>query len=339
MQWRPRALLSTTVLKPTTYALLALGLLAAVAMVLWQGVDLIAGTVGLVGWWFVGILAWYLLPILAMGLTLALIFPPGAGLPFSTLTWINYVGGAVNALLPVASVGGELVKALMLVQRGVPGPVAGAAVVTDKATQGVSQLALGLFGVGALIYLEAHAQLVTWLLGATLAFCVLLGAFFWAQGEGLFGMLALRLERMMRGRVWWDIVGGAAQLDRALDTIYRRRRRVAGACFWRVMTRLFLVAETWFIAQLMGHPIGWVEALMLESLTQSVRGMAFVVPSGLGAQEGAFLLLGGLAGLPPEVALAVSLVKRGREVCACLPGLLALQWGAGRSLAAWRGGA
>ncbi|MCK6452349.1 MAG: lysylphosphatidylglycerol synthase domain-containing protein [Alphaproteobacteria bacterium] len=339
MQSRPRALISASVLKPTTYALLALGLLAAAAMVLWQGAGVVAATVGLVRWWFVGIVAWYALPTLAMGLTLALIFPPGKGLPFGTLTWINYAGGAVNALLPVAAVGGELVKALMLVQRGVPGPLAGAAVVTDKATQGASQLALGLLGVGALIYLEAHAELVTGLLGATLVFCVLLGLFFWAQGEGLFGRLALRVERMMRGRLWWDIVGGAAQLDGALDSIYRRRARVAWACFWRVAARLLLVAETWFIAQLMGHPIGWVEALMLESLTQSVRGMAFLMPAGLGAQEGAFLLLGGLAGLPPEVALALSLVKRGREVSACLPGLLALQWGAGRSLAAWRGGA
>ncbi len=339
MQSWPRALLSAPVLKPTTYALLALGLLAAVAMVLWQGAGIVAATVGLVGGWFIGIVAWYALPILAMGLTMALILPPGKGLPLATLTWINYVGGAVNALLPVAAVGGELVKALMLVQRGVPGPLAGAAVVTDKATQGASQLALGLLGVGALIYLEAHAELVTGLLGATLVFCVLLGLFFWAQGEGLFGRLALRIERMMRGRLWWDIVGGAAQLDAALDSIYRRRARVAWACFWRVAARLLLVVETWFIAQLMGHPIGWVEALMLESLTQSVRGMAFLMPAGLGAQEGAFLLLGGLAGLPPEVALALSLVKRGREVLACVPGLLALQWGAGRSLAARRGGA
>lgn len=339
MQSRWRASFSASVVKPTTYALLALGLFAAVVMVLWQGVGIVGSTVGLVGWWFLGILAWYLLPILAMGLTLAMIFPPGTGLPLAALTWVNYVGGAVNALLPVAAVGGELVKALMLVQRGIAGSLAGAAVVTDKATQGISQLTIGLLGIGALIYLEAKAELISGLLGATLLFCVLLGVFFWAQGQGVFSQLALRLERMMRGRLWWDIVGGAEQLDRALDTIYRHRFRVALACAWRLAARLLQVAETWFIAQLMGHPIGWIEALMLESLTQSVRGMAFVVPSGLGAQEGAFLLLGGLVGLPPGVSLAISLVKRGREICVCAPGLFALQWGAHRGLAAWRSGA
>jgi putative membrane protein len=208
--------------------------------------------------------------------------------------------------------------------------------VTDKAAQAASQLAFGLMGVGALIYLEARTDIVTGLLGATLFFCVLLGAFFWFQREGMFSRLARGIERMTKGRTWWDVVGGAAQLDGALDSIYRHRARITGACAWRLVARLLFVVETWAVAGLMGHPIGWVEALMLESLTQTVRGMAFVVPSGLGAQEGAYLLLAGAAGLPLEVALSLSLVKRGREICAGAPALLALQWGAGKGLRAWR---
>ncbi|MCC6469805.1 MAG: flippase-like domain-containing protein [Alphaproteobacteria bacterium] len=326
-------------LKPTTYALLAVGLLAAIAMVMWRGVGVVAGTVALVGWWFPALVAWYVAPVMAMGISWALVFPPGAGLPLPVLTYINYLGASVNALLPVGAIGGEMVKALMAVRRGVPGPLAGAAVVTDKAAQAASQLAFGLMGVGALIYLEARADIVTGLLGTTLFFCVLLGAFFWFQREGMFSRLARGIERMTRGRTWWNIVGGASELDHALDRIYRHRARVTGACAWRLVARLLVVVETWLIAGLMGYPIGWVEALMLESLTQTVRGMAFVVPSGLGAQEGAFLLLAGTAGLPLEVALSLSLVKRGRELCTGVPALLVLQWGAGRGLRALRRGA
>jgi putative membrane protein len=326
-------------LKPTTYTLLAVGLLAAIAMVLWQGVGVVASTVALVGWWFPLLVAWYVFPVLAMGWSWALVFPPRAGPPLAALTYINYLGASVNALLPVGAIGGEVVKALMVVRRGVAGSLAGAAVVTDKAAQAASQLAFGLMGVGALIFLEAQADIVTGLLGATLFFCVLLGAFFWFQREGMFTRLAHGIERMARGRLWWNVVGGASQLDAALDRIYHHRWRITGACAWRLVARLLFVVETWVIANLMGHPIGWVEALMLESLTQTVRGMAFVVPSGLGAQEGAFLLLAGAAGLPTEVALALSLVKRGREICAGAPALLVLQWGAGRELRAWRRGA
>ena len=312
-------------LKPTTYTLLAVGLLAAIAMVLWQGIGVVAGTIALVGWWFPALVAWYVLPALAMGISWSLVFPPGAGLPLPILTYINYLGASVNALLPVGAIGGELVKALMAVRRGVPGSLAGAAVVTDKAAQAASQLAFGLMGVGALIYLEARTDIVTGLLGA----------FFWFQREGMFSRLARGIERMTKGRTWWDIVGGAAQLDGALDRIYRHRARITGACAWRLVARLLFVVETWVVASLMGHPIGWIEALMLESLTQTVRGMAFVVPSGLGAQEGAFLLLAGAAGLPTEVALSLSLVKRGREIGAGAPALVVLQWGAGKGLRAW----
>ena len=325
-------------LKGTTYAALALGLLAALVMVLWQGFGVVAHTVALVGWWFPSLVAWYVLPALAMGASWSLVFPPGIGLTWRTLTWINYLGASVNALLPVGAVGGEVVKALMVVRSGVAGAMAGAAVVTDKAAQAASQLAFGLMGVGALIYLEAHPDLVTGLLAATLFFCVLLAAFFWLQREGMFGRLARGLERMTRGRLWWNVVGSAAQLDDALDRIYRHRLRITGACAWRLVARLLFVVETWAVAQWMGHPIGWVEALMIESLTQTVRGMAFVVPSGLGAQEGAFLLLAGVAGLPPEVALSISLVKRGREIAAGAPALIALQWGAGKGLLASRRG-
>jgi putative membrane protein len=325
-------------LKGTTYAALALGLLAALVMVLWQGFGVVAHTVALVGWWFPSLVLWYVLPAFAMGASWSMVFPPGVGPSLASLTYINYLGSSVNALLPVGAVGGEVVKALMVVRRGVAGAMAGAAVVTDKAAQAASQLAFGLMGVGALIYLEAHRDLVTGLLGATVFFCFLLGAFFWFQREGMFGRLARGLERVTRGRLWWNVVGSAAQLDDALDQIYRHRLRITAACSWRLVARLLFVVETWAIAQWMGHPIGWIEALMIESLTQTVRGMAFVVPSGLGAQEGAFLLLASAAGLPPEVALAISLVKRGREIVAGAPALLALQWGAGKGLLASRRG-
>lgn len=323
-------------MKPLAVFLLVLGLLAAIVMVLWQGAGIVLATTALVGWAFLLVVAWYGVAVAGMGLSWAMVFPPGETQPLARLAYLNYVGSSVNALLPVAAIGGDLVKGLMLAQGGVPGPMAGAAVVADKAAQVASQLAFGLIGVGALIYLEAHGDLVTGFLGGTLFFCALLGAFFWLQGQGVFGRIARRAERLVGGQLWWNMVGSATDLDSALDRIYRRRARFAGACWWRLAVRFSLVVEVWYLALLMGHPIGWIEALMLESLVTAVRGMAFVVPSGLGAQEGAFILLAHSAGLPAEVALAISLAKRGREIVCGAPALLALQWGAGRRLSDWR---
>jgi uncharacterized membrane protein YbhN (UPF0104 family) len=90
--------------------------------------------------------------------------------------------------------------------------------------------------------------------------------------------------------------------------------------------------EVWLALHFLGQPVTWLEAVLLESLGQAVRSTAFAVPGALGVQEGGFLVLGRLLGLPPEVALAVSLVKRVRELLLGVPGLLAWQLAAGRRL-------
>jgi hypothetical protein len=71
--------------------------------------------------------------------------------------------------------------------------------------------------------------------------------------------------------------------------------------------------------------VSWVNALLLESLGQAIRGAAFAVPGALGVQEGGYLLLAPLVGLPPDMALALSLAKRAREIILGLPGLLYLR--------------
>ncbi len=60
----------------------------------------------------------------------------------------------------------------------------------------------------------------------------------------------------------------------------------------------------------MGYPIDYGDAVIIESLMHAVRGAAFAVPGALGAQEGGLIVLCAIFGVPPEAALALSLVKR-----------------------------
>jgi hypothetical protein len=72
------------------------------------------------------------------------------------------------------------------------------------------------------------------------------------------------------------------------------------------------------------------EALVIESLLHAIRGAAFAIPGALGAQEGGLVLLCAIFGIPPEQAIALSLVKRAADVVVGAPGLLAwqmLEWG------------
>lgn len=70
--------------------------------------------------------------------------------------------------------------------------------------------------------------------------------------------------------------------------------------------------------------------LVLQSLGKPARGAAFFVPGGLGVQEGSFMLVGSALGLGPDAGLALSLVKRFRELMMGLPGLLSWQLVEGR---------
>jgi uncharacterized membrane protein YbhN (UPF0104 family) len=79
------------------------------------------------------------------------------------------------------------------------------------------------------------------------------------------------------------------------------------------------------VLRLFGHPIAISSAIMLESMTQAMRHLAFVVPGGLGVQEGMFVLFGHVLGISSELALAVSMAKRLREVLCGVPALISWQ--------------
>jgi len=65
--------------------------------------------------------------------------------------------------------------------------------------------------------------------------------------------------------------------------------------------------------------------IALESLIFALRGAAFVVPGAIGVQEAGYVLLGPLLGLDPQAAVALSLIKRARDVVIGLPSLVAWQ--------------
>jgi hypothetical protein len=60
---------------------------------------------------------------------------------------------------------------------------------------------------------------------------------------------------------------------------------------------------------------------VIESLLYAIRTLAFAVPNAVGVQEGAYVLIGASFGLAPDMALALSLVKRARDLAIGLPAL------------------
>jgi len=124
----------------------------------------------------------------------------------------------------------------------------------------------------------------------------------------------------------------AASLDHELRACLRRGWRLLTACALQFAALVSGAFEIWFALRLFEHPVGWGTALVLESMTQAVRHLAFVVPAGIGVQEAGLVLFGQALGISGELALAVSMAKRLREVLCGLPALISWQWVEGRRL-------
>jgi uncharacterized membrane protein YbhN (UPF0104 family) len=142
---------------------------------------------------------------------------------------------------------------------------------------------------------------------------------------------ALRLMGFLARRLLPDVQIGIDQLLDELASVYRRHSAVAGALLFNILAWLASAASAWLILWLMGSPIGFGQAVALESLIFAIRGVAFLVPGALGIQEAGYALLAPAFGLDPGIAVTLSLIKRAREIAVGLPALIAWQVGEVRS--------
>ena len=312
---------------------LAAGTTLLIALLLQQGVSDVWTAFATAGWGLALVAAYHLVPMIADAYAWRPLFAATPRPGFITLTWVRWLGESVNTLLPVAQIGGEVIRSRLLALRGIPASHAGAAVVADVTLGLFTQIAFTLLGIGLLVVTLGTGQWIWPALGAALLMAVLATAFYFAQRRGLFAAVAGRLEILI-GTDRLVPAAGARDLDATLTAIYVRRAAVARAAAWRLTGWLAGAGEVWLALYFIGAPVGPVEALILESLGQAVRGMAFLVPAALGVQEGGFVLIGSLLGISPEVALALSLVKRVRELALGIPGLLV--WQALESRTGWR---
>ena len=239
---------------------------------------------------------------------------------FALLRWIR---DAIDVLLPVASVGGGLAAARLLTFWRVPGPTAFAGLVVDVFLQTAAQAIFAITGLVLLAHLtglsNASPRLV---LGLTAAVTVL-GGFYLAHRYGAGRLLDSALQRLSGLTVpndRWSQPGFQA----AIDGIWQHRCRYLAAALsihtlaWTVGT-----LEVWLTLRFMGWPLSLEQSVIMESLGASISSAAFLIPGSWGVQEGGYILVGQLLGVPTPLALGLSLTKRVPDLVLGAPGLMA----------------
>ena len=315
-----------------------IGLLAGLAavglLVAWQGVDTVAGLLGEAGWGVL-LVCFFTVPDQAAGAEAwRRLFPPGRRPRFARALLASWMGSAVNTLLPVASIGGEVVKARLLTLWSHAGTDAASTTIVDKTVQAIVVLLWALVGIAMLVALAPSPAVVTGALAGAALLALGIGGFIAVQLLGSFSFLARGAARVTRAQRWADLVGGAAELDAAIRAIYRRPLALAASSAVRLAARLVMVGEVMLVAYLMGHSIGLAEAVLIKGLIVGLRGVAFAIPGAFGVQEGGYIAIGALLGVPADLMLALSLATRVRDIVPSIPFLLAWQHAEGRAL--WR---
>lgn len=251
-----------------------------------------------------------------------------AGLAY--LLWVTTIREAIDRLLPVASVGGGVVGVRLLRWRGLPVPQVAATVITEIL---LTLIVLYLFTAVGLVLLLHLSGPDTSYRRLLLGFLLTLPAPIVLALLLRYGSVFKRLQAMLRplvGASSW--VQGAESLDRELRAGLHRVGALAYAGSLQFAAVLLGSFEVWFALRLFGHPVSVGAAVALESMTQAVRHLAFIVPAGIGVQEAGLVLFGHALGISGELALAVSMAKRLREVLCGLPALISWQWSEGRQL-------
>lgn len=314
------------------FSALVIGIGLIVALVVYQGAGDVAAAIAAVGWGLVIVIVSRMVPIALDGYVWRFLFPRDIERPVALLLWARWIGEGVNTLMPAFQVGGALVRTRLLVVRGVPGRIVGASVVVDLTLSTLTQLLFTLVGVGLLLAHYGNNDIAKGAGAGVALGLILVICFCVFQHRGLFTYLVGLVSRVAKGRDWVNAVGGAEALDDEIRQLYRRCWALTFNAAGQMLAWALGAAEIWLALYFMDIPVTIADALLLESLILAVRAAAFFVPGAVGVQEGAFVLLGAVIGIGPEVALALSLIKRVRELVIGVPALLAWQLAEGKHL-------
>jgi uncharacterized protein (TIRG00374 family) len=288
----------------------------------WEGVEGLGAWAPLVLLPYFGV---YVIDCLAWAQTL-----PNGKVPFLTLFRFRWAGEAVNYVLPTAYVGGEAVKVCLLRGHGMSGADGAVSAIVSKTAQTIAQLA---FVLVASIVLFTRAQdrpdlrLGVGLVG--LCGLTAVAALLWVQNRGVF-RITLAVLRRLRWRCnrleqWRSKL---LQLDETIVGFYRSQPRRFYAstglylCGWLLDT-----VEIYVVANLLGFPLAWPQALIVEAFTGVAKALGTWIPGSLGVQESGIVLAGAAAGLPPTLSATYALIRRFREILYAAVGLILLYAG------------
>jgi putative membrane protein len=254
---------------------------------------------------------------------------------FWLLVWGRLVRDATGEFLPFSQVGGYVLGARVITLGGVDPADAAASTLADITTEFLAEIAFIGIGLACLAHFAPHNRLLLPVAsGLCVAIIMGIGLILLQRGgNGAFRTLALRIaSRMTEGAA-----SGMDRLQFSLDQVYRDPLRLGLAALFHLCCWFGTATASYIGFHALGVQLSFPRVLVVEALLHAVMALSFFVPGRVGIQEAAYTLLAALFGVPPQIALSLSLLRRARDFVIAVPVLLAWQGMEAKQLAVLRG--
>jgi putative membrane protein len=300
-----------------------------------QGLPQVGAAFLAAGWAIAAVVVYHFaVPLFLDALAWRVLFPKSDRLPLRQLFWMRWIGESVSTMVPSAAVGGDIVRARLAALRGTPLPIAAASVLVDITLGVFTQIGFTLLGLALIVNITGRESFVgPTLIGALLGIVAIIG-FYVVQRLGMFRFIGVIISRIANSPDWHSLVHGGETLDRTIGELYSRRGSVIGCCVWTTGSLVLGSGEIWIALHAIGLQATPINALILQSMVLTIRAAVFPIPGALGVQEGGYIIVGSLLGIPGDAAFALSLIARARELALGIPGLIVWQVVEARRL--WR---
>ena len=307
--------------------------LGALCFIVWRvGIGSVLTAMTAIGWGFCALRAFRLGLVVVMGASWWVLGTGRDDARLMRFAWARLIRDSASECLPLSQIGGFVLGARALTVAGVNGMFAAASTVVDVTLEVIAQLFYLLLGLFLLWRLHPDNHLIRPLLFGLAALTAGALSFLALQSRGA-GFIERVSARLLSN--WSGAKAGTRAMMAELASIHASRKGLVFGTVLHLLCWLANGTEGWLALALMGHPVSITAALVIDSLLYGLRSFAFVVPNALGVQEAGYVLLGGLFGLAPQTCLALSLLRRARDLTLGLPALATWQALEGRR--AWRG--
>jgi putative membrane protein len=299
----------------------AVGLGVAAYLVAAHGFDQVFRALHLAGWrGLVAVTGLHVVPTVLCGVAWWLLLRTHSDVSWPTYVWVRWLRDGLDSIVPVLPVSGELIGIRMLALRGVE--YADAGTVIDLTAELLTQTVFATVGLALLHFGHPHARDQLWIALGILAMAVQYLGFMLAQQKGLFRLIQHPFDWLRRHKPGGADAPAYRTLHERILIIYRARGAFAACLLLHLVAWFVSGLESWLGLWFMHQSRSVADVLVLESLVYAIRSIAFFIPLGAGVQEGGYVLIGSLLGIPAPLALAVALLRRGRDLCIGVPALL-----------------